>query len=704
MASAGTVTLELDANSVKLIRELQKAQKQTKRSTGTMAADARKAFSSMKDNAIATAKALTGIGLAAAASAAAIVRSTTRTANEIQVLSRTANTSVGDFQRMAFAANQFGIGNEKLSDILKDVTDRVGDFIQTGGGPMADFFEKIAPKVGVTADQFTKLSGRDALQLYVSSLEKANLSQADMVFYMEAMASDSVRLLPLLTNNGKAAGEFADQADRLGIVLSEIDIASIEKARMEMASAQEVGRIYANQFTVGISTSLAALARMFTQSREGAASIAEQVNNISVAVVTGTINMGASVAEVMQPVMRMVAATWEAFKSLPAWAQELGVLGSFLFGKKGIAVVATVAALQKQVDDLIQSTKSPMDKMFGGKVDTGARKELEMINLELEKRKKVQMGIAPLSDTLKLMTSGSLTGMVFGTDEELKDRAGKLMDMIDQMQLTYNDAMKGGFTVGVGQDEDKSFSIIDAMFGGDDSDIRKKAQSFIDEYTATMATINAELAASVQQPMEQIAEIAEVAIVEVDKVAEEAKKPFDQMTEFGKAAAQNLQTSFADFLFDPFENGIKGMLASFANLIRRMIAEAAAAKILQQLFGGLAGSSNAFLSSIGNAFVGPAAGAEVPGVRDVGGRGEAGKPYVINPKAGPEIFIPTTAGEFIPNIDEMGGGTNLSLTIDARDAGAEARIKDMIIREMVPQIISAAKQDTIKTLRRPRFA
>jgi len=80
---------------------------------------------------------------------------------------------------------------DKVADIIKDVNDKIGDFIATGAGPMADFFENIAPKVGVTADQFARLSGQDALALYVKSLEAANLSQAEMTFYMEAIASDA---------------------------------------------------------------------------------------------------------------------------------------------------------------------------------------------------------------------------------------------------------------------------------------------------------------------------------------------------------------------------------------------------------------------------------------------------------------------------------------------------------------------------------
>ena len=47
-------------------------------------------------------------------------------------------TTVEGFQRMAFAAKQYGIEQDKVADILKDVSDKVGDFLQTGGGPLAE--------------------------------------------------------------------------------------------------------------------------------------------------------------------------------------------------------------------------------------------------------------------------------------------------------------------------------------------------------------------------------------------------------------------------------------------------------------------------------------------------------------------------------------------------------------------------------------
>lgn len=142
-----------------------------------------------------------------------------------------AGESFEDFQRQAYGARMVGVEFDKLGDIFKDVRDRIGDFAQTGGGPMADFFENIAPKVGVTAKAFEGLGGRDSLQLYYDSLKKANVSQEDMVFYLEAMASDATNLIPLLENGGAAWERYGDKA----AVITEDQRAQLQRYEESMA-------------------------------------------------------------------------------------------------------------------------------------------------------------------------------------------------------------------------------------------------------------------------------------------------------------------------------------------------------------------------------------------------------------------------------------------------------------------------------------
>jgi hypothetical protein len=160
-----------------------------------------------------------------------VIDNATKMAVELTNISRVAGVTTTRFQELAFASKSFGVNQEKLSDILKDVNDKFGDYYTTGAGPLADFFENIAPKIGITADAFKGLSSSDALQLYVKSLQDANVSQAEMTFYMEALASDATLLAPLFQNGGAALDEFSAAAVKAGAVIDADLIAKTVKLR-----------------------------------------------------------------------------------------------------------------------------------------------------------------------------------------------------------------------------------------------------------------------------------------------------------------------------------------------------------------------------------------------------------------------------------------------------------------------------------------
>jgi hypothetical protein len=168
---------------------------------------------------------------AAFAFTARAIDNATKMAVELTNISRVAGVSTTRFQELAFASKSFGVNQEKLSDILKDVNDKFGDYYTTGAGPLADFFENIAPKIGITADAFKGLSSSDALQLYVKSLQDANVSQAEMTFYMEALAGDATLLAPLFQNGGAALDEFSAAAVKAGAVIDADLIAKTVKLR-----------------------------------------------------------------------------------------------------------------------------------------------------------------------------------------------------------------------------------------------------------------------------------------------------------------------------------------------------------------------------------------------------------------------------------------------------------------------------------------
>ncbi|MFA3683929.1 transglycosylase SLT domain-containing protein [Acinetobacter baumannii] len=222
--SLGRLTLDLVVQTASFSESLSRAERQARTSSQGIA-------NSLNIAAIAV-SALSGA--VAGLSVAQLVNfsdQVIQTGNDIQKFSKLANASVREFQYYAKGAETAGISLESFADKMKDMQDRIGDFQQTGGGPLADFFTNIAPKVGVTIQQFQKLSGPEALQLFYNSLEKAGASTNDMKFYMEAIISDSSLLIPLLENGGEGFKKWGDAAEKAGAIMSDDLVKSLAQAR-----------------------------------------------------------------------------------------------------------------------------------------------------------------------------------------------------------------------------------------------------------------------------------------------------------------------------------------------------------------------------------------------------------------------------------------------------------------------------------------
>lgn len=124
-----------------------------------------------------------------------------------------------------------------------------------------------------------------------------------------------------------------------------------------------------------------------------------------------------------------------------------------------------------------------------------------------------------------------------------------------------------------------------------------------------------------------------------------------QTEELFSSAFKGIEQSMADFLFDPFDKGVKGMLQSFGVTIQRMIADAVAADLGRRLAGSLGGgkSGGGIFDMIGGLMGGNSA---PPGSSDlgptmglfsglfgraIGGPVSAGGMYRVNEK-GPELL------------------------------------------------------------------
>lgn len=243
---------------------------------------------------VASMTALGAAGLAAGGAMLALARQASENAVEIIALANAANASTDQFQRMAAGAKTLHIEQDKLSDILKDTTEHIGEFISTASGPVADFFERLAPQVGITADEFRNLSGPEALQKYFNALEQANLSQDRMTFYMEQLASDSSKLAPLLRNNGEEFRKLGDRAQEFGGVISAMDLQKLAQSDVEWqkvsATIERLKNMLAIELLPGVNRFLEMTISGFNKLVEAKNHISSAVNDIKAALSGEAIN------------------------------------------------------------------------------------------------------------------------------------------------------------------------------------------------------------------------------------------------------------------------------------------------------------------------------------------------------------------------------------------------------------------------------
>ncbi|YCT78012.1 hypothetical protein QV000_09170 [Stenotrophomonas maltophilia] len=138
-----------------------------------------------------------------------------------------------------------------------------------------------------------------------------------------------------------------------------------------------------------------------------------------------------------------------------------------------------------------------------------------------------------------------------------------------------------------------------------------------------------------------------------DDTSSSVEQTFGQWSTYADQAARNMQDAFADFLFDPFSEGLGGMVQSFAKTLQKMAAQAAASQIFKMIgnwASSYSGAGAGWINAIGSVISGSSGG------RAGGGPVAAGSMYRVGEGGRPELFdqggktylIPGDAGSVRP--------------------------------------------------------
>ncbi len=196
--------------------------KATDRTKGAM----RSAMSGMKQlDGIAGKLALSLGGLAGVGGLGLIVKQQAEAARSVSAYSNALGVSVENMSRFQFAAESVNIENEKMSDILKDVSEKIADAYANNAGEAAEALENL----NLNAAEMNRLSPDQQLLAIANALNNVG-TQGEKVQILESLASDASLLLPLLDENAKELKRLSDLADETGRTFTPEEVEQLREA------------------------------------------------------------------------------------------------------------------------------------------------------------------------------------------------------------------------------------------------------------------------------------------------------------------------------------------------------------------------------------------------------------------------------------------------------------------------------------------
>ena len=367
--------------------------------------------------------------------------------------------------------------------------------------------------------------------------------------------------------------------------------------------------------------------------------IEEHAKKIGQGIITASedIILGSGVIlDAISPVFRVLKNSWNniltATDALPGAIKTLGVIGFFMLGLTGKAIVLTIGAALGTITSLWADF---MDMQAWGMDKLATLHEALGLTEAAEEYRVAANSLRGENDALR--KKFDQLGKTYSvTDKKLEIL---LMDMKEGKLSTGKFTEQALILIQALRDKSEALNILEADM---DAMIEKNAQATESELTLLEAinSITGAIGGGFKKAM---------------KDAEDYTKSLGKVGE-------NIFNGMADQLADFVMTG-KINFRDFANSVIRDLLRIAARwaiiegfKMILGYFTG--GTSTAVTSSMGNPH------------KQHGGPVSAGSPYIVG-EAGPEMFVPDTSGTVVPNNQmgaEIGGEVTVNFNINAVDA------------------------------------
>ncbi len=338
---------------------------------------------------------------------------------------------------------------------------------------------------------------------------------------------------------------------------------------------------------------------LFADMQGGADSVKNTVNRsfADMALTTGKEVDG--IAKVFQGTAGAVSAVWEALaNNIPAF-----------FANAWNEVKQDAANFVNGLADMINKPLRALGQEGIGHVDfnvDGQRAIRDLTEAARDGWNEAAKGVGAYEKTLKRVTDNVLWGSISDWQDDYAQATDKAAKAAERSSAS------SGTGKGKRKASAKNTDLIGLMIGSDDFQIAMKQYQdyldFIDDVSGRAQKRQYEQRKGWLDDALRFGEISEGQYAAaMKKIAQTGEDTMNSLSVFGDQAARNIQTYLGDNLYDALKGDYDNILSGFADMLGRMAAQAASARIADAIFGGKGKGGGLFgdlLGAIGGGFSG----------------------------------------------------------------------------------------------------
>lgn len=286
-------------------------------------------------------------------------------------------------QKWQYAAEEVGIGGEKVADIMKDVAEKIGDAYLTGGGEAREVIQGL----GLDLEKLALMKPDE--QILAISKELNGMPKAGQIQILEALASDASLLLPLLDENAKGLRELSAAAEERGVIFTDEELKKL--AEVDRSFRDITSRIqgFGKEIVVRLAPAFKKMATTIDEALGDKPELVDQISEAFVSLIEKTgefveyvVEKRKDIGESLRGIGHSVDGVGSTFVALfrgvqafGAGAAEVAARVAYSWNSAGLAILELRNKIGLATDEAVEKARFGLEAIGTSVTDLSAQSE-----------------------------------------------------------------------------------------------------------------------------------------------------------------------------------------------------------------------------------------------------------------------------------------------------------------------------------------